>query len=201
MAMTLRPGKVAGSRGDVGAPTLTLTLAAWGLLELGVRVRESVQGRGRTGHDRFTRILIAATIGAAVGLSLSASDAQPLRLADPGRVAGLAVMWLGLAIRVWAIATLGKAFRTTVEVDPGQAVVATGPYRRIRHPSYTGLLLVVAGLGLALGTWRSLAVCALLPLPAVLLRIKVEEAELTRVLGDTYRSYQRHTKRLIPGVW
>ncbi len=180
---------------------LSLTLAGWVLLELGVRVRESVQGRGRTGHDRFTRVLIGTTLGATIALAVSASHTQTLRISDPGRAAGLAVMWLGLVIRVWAIATLGNAFRTTVEVDPGQAVVSTGPYRRIRHPSYTGLLLVVVGFGLALGNWRSLAISALLPLPALLLRIKVEEAELTRVLGDTYRSYQRQTKRLIPGLW
>jgi protein-S-isoprenylcysteine O-methyltransferase Ste14 len=180
---------------------LSLTVAAWVLLELGVRVRESVQGRGRTGHDRFTRVLIAATIGATIALAVSASHAQSLRIPGSGRTAGLVVMWLGLAIRVWAIATLGNAFRTTVEVDPGQAVISTGPYARVRHPSYTGLLLILAGFGLALGDWRSLGICALLPLPALLLRIRVEEAELIRVLGDTYRRYQKQTKRLIPGLW
>jgi protein-S-isoprenylcysteine O-methyltransferase Ste14 len=184
--------------GVPGSPLLSLTLAGWVVLELGVRVRESVQGRGRTGHDRFTRVLIATTIGVAIALGVSASHAQSLRIPGPARAAGLVVMWLGLALRVWAIATLGKAFRTTVEVDPGQAVVSTGPYARIRHPSYTGLLLI---LGLGLGSWRSLAVCALVPVPALLLRVRVEEAELTRVLGDPYRRYQQRTKRLIPGLW
>ena len=105
------------------------------------------------------------------------------------------------AIRVWAIVTLGQALRTTVEVDPGQAIISTGPYARIRHPSYAGLLLILAGLGFALGEWRSLAICVVLPLPALLLRIRVEEAELTRVLGTAYRRYQQHTKRLIPELW
>jgi protein-S-isoprenylcysteine O-methyltransferase Ste14 len=185
----------------VGSLLMALTLAAWVLLELGVRVRESVQGRGRTGHDRFTRIVIAATIGGTIALAVRASHAQPLRITDPSRAAGLVVMWLGLAIRVWAIATLGTAFRTTVEVEPGQVVISSGPYARIRHPSYTGLLLILAGFGLTLGSWRSLAICALLPLPALLVRIRVEEAELTRVLGDPYRRYQNATKRLIPGIW
>jgi protein-S-isoprenylcysteine O-methyltransferase Ste14 len=93
-------------------------------------------------------------------------------------------MWLGLATRVWAIAALGGAFRATVEVDPGQAVVSTGPYRWIRHPSYLGLLLIVAGFGLAVGNWLSLAACLVLPLPALVRRIHVEEAELSLVLGD-----------------
>ena len=145
---------------------LSLTVAGWVLLELGVRVRESVQGRGRTGHDRFTRVLIAATIGATIALAVTASHTQSLRIPGPGR-----------------------------------AVISTGPYARVRHPSYTGLLLILAGFGLALGDWRSLGICALLPLPALLLRIRVEEAELIRVLGDTYRRYQKQTKRLIPGLW
>jgi protein-S-isoprenylcysteine O-methyltransferase Ste14 len=61
------------------------------------------------------------------------------------RVFGVIVMWLGLATRIWAVAALGGAFRTTVEVDLDQAVVTTGPYKWIRHPSYAGLLLTVAG--------------------------------------------------------
>jgi protein-S-isoprenylcysteine O-methyltransferase Ste14 len=60
-------------------------------------------------------------------------------------------MWLGLTIRLWAIVALGRAFRTTVEVDAGQAVVSTGPYRWVRHPSYSGLLLIVTGFGLGTG--------------------------------------------------
>jgi protein-S-isoprenylcysteine O-methyltransferase Ste14 len=179
---------------------LQLTLAGWVVLELGLRVRERLQGRGSAARDRATRVLIAVSLGAAIALAALTASRAP-RIAGPHRAAGLIVMWLGLAIRVWAIAALGRAFRTTVEVDPAQAVVTTGPYRWVRHPSYTGLLLIVTGYGLAAGNWLALAVCAVLPLPALLRRIAVEEAELTRVLGDRYRAYQAQTKRLIPGLW
>jgi protein-S-isoprenylcysteine O-methyltransferase Ste14 len=50
-------------------------------------------------------------------------------------IAGAVVMWAGLALRIWAILVLGRAFRTTVEVDSNQAVVDRGPYRYERHPS------------------------------------------------------------------
>ena len=181
---------------------LDLTLGGWALFELSLRVRESLQSRGATGRDRATRILIAATLGGAIGLTSAAGSlAASLRMPGPHRAAGLIVMWLGLAIRVWAVATLGRAFRTTVEVDPDQAVVSTGPYRWVRHPSYTGLLLIVIGFGLAAGNWLALAICVALPLPALLRRIQVEEAELNRVLGEPYRAYQAQTKRLIPGLW
>jgi protein-S-isoprenylcysteine O-methyltransferase Ste14 len=181
---------------------LDLTLAGWAAFELGLRVRESVQSRGGTGQDRATRVLIAAAIGGAIVVALlTANRAASLRIPGPHRPAGVIAMWLGLAIRVWAVAALGRAFRTTVEVDPDQAIVSSGPYRWVRHPSYTGLLLIVAGLGLAAGNWLALAVCVALPLAALLRRIRVEEAELTRVLGQPYRAYRTRTKRLIPGLW
>jgi protein-S-isoprenylcysteine O-methyltransferase Ste14 len=184
------------------SPLADLTLAAWALVELGVRVREGVQGKGRPDRDRATRVLIVMTLGAAVVVALGARSAAPtLRTPDLLRIAGVVVMWLGLALRIWAIAALGGAFRTTVEVEPGQTVVSSGPYRWILHPSYTGLLLIVAGFGAALGNWLSLTACVLLPLPAIVWRIHVEEAELNRVLGEAYRTYQSDRARLIPWLW
>jgi protein-S-isoprenylcysteine O-methyltransferase Ste14 len=184
------------------SPLTDLTLAAWALVEVGVRVREGVQGKGGTDRDRGTRVLIALTLGAAIVAALGARSVAPeLRMPAPLRMAGVVVMWLGLALRVWAIAALGGRFRTTVEVEPGQAVVSSGPYRWIRHPSYTGLLLIVAGFGAALGNWLSLAASVVVPLPAIVWRIQVEEAELNRVLGQAYRTYQAERARLIPGLW
>jgi protein-S-isoprenylcysteine O-methyltransferase Ste14 len=181
---------------------LSLTLACWVLLELSLRVRERVHSKGGTAQDRATRILIAASLASAIALASVAAEVAPsLAIPGPYRAFGLAVMWLGLAIRVWAVAALGRAFRTTVEVDTDQAVVSSGPYRWVRHPSYTGLLLIVAGFGLAVGNWLALAACVAVPLPALLRRIHVEEAELTRVLGEPYRAYRTQTKRLIPGLW
>jgi protein-S-isoprenylcysteine O-methyltransferase Ste14 len=192
------PDPVARFLSACGAVALHLTLAGWALLELGVRVRERLQGRGGAARDRATRLLIAAALGVAIAVAVV--TASP-RTGGWYRVAGLLAMWLGLAIRIWAIATLGRAFRTTVEVDSGQDVISSGPYRWVRHPSYSGLLLIVTGCGLASGSWVALIVSAVLPLVALLRRIRVEEAELVGVLGDRYRAYQRGTKRLIPGVW
>jgi protein-S-isoprenylcysteine O-methyltransferase Ste14 len=172
------------------------------LLETGLRVREAVQGRGGRNRDRGSRVLIAISFGATIGAaSIATSVAPSLRIPVAAQVFGVIVMWVGLATRVWAVAALGGAFRTTVEVDPDQAVVTTGPYKRIRHPSYAGLLLILAGLGFALGNWLSAAACLALPLPALAWRIHVEEAELSRVLGDDYRAYQTRTARLIPRRW
>jgi protein-S-isoprenylcysteine O-methyltransferase Ste14 len=191
---------VAASVGNSVA--LQVTLAGWVAFELVLRVRERAQGRGGAAADRATRALIAIALAAAFALAaLTESWAKAPRIGGPYRAGGLIVIWLGLGIRVWAVGALGRAFRTTVEVDAGQAVVSSGPYRWVRHPSYSGLLLIVGGFGLAVGNWPALAICVVLPLAALVRRISVEEAELTRVLGDRYRAYQAHTKRLIPGLW
>src|SRR3954452_8421510 len=158
----------------LGLMALQLTLACWAVLELGVRGRELSQGRGGAARDRGTRVLIVVTLAPAIAVAAGS--------AGPPRAAGVIVIWLGLAIRVWAIAALGRRFRTTVEVDPGQAIVTSGPYRWVRHPSYTGLLMLVAGYGLASGTWLGLVVCLVLPPAAVSRRIAGEGGGLGRLL-------------------
>ncbi len=189
---------------------LAVTGVAWLVLEVSLTVRDRARGKGSTSEDRGTRALnfglFMAAIAVADVLAAVTGKHSPLRIAGAGSgggliVAGLVIIYLGLVVRVWAIVTLGRSFRTTVEVDAGQAVVSRGPYRWVRHPSYSGLLLVVTGFGLAAGTWLGLAVCVVVPAVAMLRRIQVEEAELTRVLGDPYRAYQNRTKRLIPGMW
>jgi protein-S-isoprenylcysteine O-methyltransferase Ste14 len=80
-------------------------------------------------------------------------------------------------------------------------VIRSGPYRLLRHPSYTGILLALLGIGLALGTWLGLLAVIVLPLIGVLIRIRVEESVLIDALGQEYVSYAAETRRLIPGVW
>jgi protein-S-isoprenylcysteine O-methyltransferase Ste14 len=180
------------------SPFTALSVACWVVLEVGLRVREAVHGKGRREHDRGTRTLVAISIGVAIFVAVAAGSQDP---APAWQVAGGIVLWLGLVMRIWAVAALGRSFRTTVEVDPDQAVVTGGPYRWVRHPAYLGLVLIVAGFGLALGSWLSFAAGLLIPLPALVRRIAVEEAELERVLGDAYRSYEAGRARLLPGVW
>jgi protein-S-isoprenylcysteine O-methyltransferase Ste14 len=183
----------------------TLTLRGWLALELALLVRDGVRGNGSTRLDQGTRrLIVLAWIVAFVAAELVAGWLGPAPRGNSGGghlIAGLVVMWAGLAVRIWAILVLGRAFRTTVEVDPGQGVVDRGPYRWVRHPSYNGTLVISTGVGLTLGNCLSLAIMLLLPLAAMLRRISVEETALTEVLGQPYQAYQARTKRLVPGLW
>jgi protein-S-isoprenylcysteine O-methyltransferase Ste14 len=86
-------------------------------------------------------------------------------------------------------------------VSSQQPVITSGPYRVLRHPSYTGLLLASIGVGLASANWVALIGVFLLTLTPLLWRIRVEEHALLAALGDGYRCYAAQHKRLVPLVW
>jgi protein-S-isoprenylcysteine O-methyltransferase Ste14 len=116
-------------------------------------------------------------------------------------VVGLVLMATGIFVRQWAILTLGRYFTPEVRVRPGQTVVERGPYRWVRHPSYTGLLIFFVGLGPALSDWLSVIVLAVLPAAGLLVRIRSEERALVGALGEDYRRYAANHRRLFPGIW
>jgi protein-S-isoprenylcysteine O-methyltransferase Ste14 len=183
-----------------------LTMTAWLVLEAGLLIRDRIRGKGSAARDRGTLwlniVIITAAVVAAGLLTGAVNNAGPWEFGSTGlSVVGLLVMWTGLAVRIWAIAVLGSSFRTTVEVDTSQRVVDSGPYRWVRHPSYTGIVLLMAGLGLVYGNAPALAILLVLPASVLIHRIFVEEAVLTEVIGRAYADYAARTKRLVPGLW
>ena len=114
---------------------------------------------------------------------------------------GLGLFIAGLLLRWYSIIRLGRFFTVDVAIAHEHRVIDSGPYRLIRHPSYTGILLAFVGLGLCLGNWVSLLIVTLLPLGAFLWRITVEERALADGLGEEYLAYVRRTKRLVPFVY
>jgi len=111
---------------------------------------------------------------------------------------GIGLMLAGLAFRFYAMWVLGRFFTYDITVQAGQTVVEAGPYRYIRHPSYTGALITLVGLGLALGNWAALLTILACMGIAYAYRITVEEAALIAALGEPYKQYMRRTQRLVP---
>jgi protein-S-isoprenylcysteine O-methyltransferase Ste14 len=116
-----------------------------------------------------------------------------------GRRRGLFVA--GLLLRWWAIITLGRFFTVDVTIEKDHELVERGPFRIVRHPSYTGVLLAFVGLALSLCNLAVLLVI-LLPIGAAFVhRMNVEENALSAALGSQYTDYMRRTKRLVPFVY
>jgi protein-S-isoprenylcysteine O-methyltransferase Ste14 len=117
------------------------------------------------------------------------------------RPACLALLILGLAIRWTAILTLGRSFSVNVAIHATQTVHKTGLFRFVRHPSYSGLILIFIAIGLGTRNWLAFAVLILPILAALSYRIHVEETALSRAFGAEYDDYSKDTKRLIPGIY
>jgi protein-S-isoprenylcysteine O-methyltransferase Ste14 len=114
---------------------------------------------------------------------------------------GTVIGWLGLLLRWWSFASLGKYFTVTVRTSEDQPVVEHGPYRVLRHPSYTGLLLTFAGGGLIVDNWASAAGAVAVLLIALIFRLRIEEHALNEALGGRYQRFAANRARLIPYVW
>jgi protein-S-isoprenylcysteine O-methyltransferase Ste14 len=181
-----------------------VVLGMFGLLELRVRLRSLLNRQGsRSDRGSFALLYISITTAMAAAFVLAGSvHGAAIRFARwPFFVAGVVLMAAGIAFRQWAVAVLGRFFTTDVRVHRDQRVVETGPYRWVRHPSYTGLLMTLVGVGLALGNWASLATLVVLPAAGLVIRIRIEERVLLNGLGEPYRRYAEGRARLIPGVW
>jgi protein-S-isoprenylcysteine O-methyltransferase len=141
-----------------------------------------------------------ASVALAFNLEYS-FPAAAMNAAPALRYLGIALFVAGLALRWYAIVHLGRFFTVNVSIAADHRLIDTGPYRIVRHPSYTGALMAFLGLGLCIANWASL-LSLLVPIClAFLRRIHVEEAVLLQALGDQYRDYMRRTKRLIPAIY
>jgi protein-S-isoprenylcysteine O-methyltransferase len=116
-------------------------------------------------------------------------------------ILGIATVIAGLAFRWYSIIYLGRFFTVNVEIAADHQLIDSGPYRLLRHPSYTGALLAFYGLALCTMNWASLAIMTVGPTAAFLYRIHVEEAALAGAFGERYRLYMQRTARLIPAVY
>lgn len=184
--------------------TVQIVNLAWVLSEVLLVVSARWNRHGAVPRDRGSRTLLWGAIGGglAAGTAFQSVASARIGIPPPWLLGGsLLLLVAGLVIRWTAILTLGRFFSTSVAVHPDHRLVRTGLFSRVRHPSYSGLLLLFLGMGLSFGNWLSLIVIVVPFLAALLYRIRVEEASLTEVLGQDYIDYCRTTKRLLPGIF
>jgi protein-S-isoprenylcysteine O-methyltransferase len=171
------------------------------------------RSRSKTGEkqDRSTLgtlwIVILASIAAGIFVASSASlRAGVVGLfefppSDLIPVLAVAFFSAGLALRWWAIVTLGRFFTVDVVVEKDHEVVERGPFCWVRHPSYTGVLLAFVGWAITLWNWVAMAVVLVPIFFAFVRRMNVDEQALRGALGERYEQYMKRTKRLVPFIY
>jgi protein-S-isoprenylcysteine O-methyltransferase Ste14 len=185
-------------------PARLVLIVSAGFFFAGELVRAFRARRGATRVDVRAEVLFRVLFFAAILLFPLGRAVAPTAVIGGGvlRFAfGTALGWLGLALRWWSFASLGEYFTVVVETSEDQPVVTRGPYRILRHPGYTGLLLAFTGAGLMAGNWLSAVGAVVLVLIGLVHRLRIEERALTAALGDRYREFAATRARLIPYVW
>jgi protein-S-isoprenylcysteine O-methyltransferase Ste14 len=179
----------------VGDIAFVLAYIAWIAAELRISVQE--MGQGDKTKDYGTCALYA--VGQAV-VFISALYFAPVgKTFSVAHIAGFVVFVSGVLFRLWAIRTLGRYYSHIVREVEGHRIVDSGPYRAVRHPAYLGM--IVANIGVTVFFFNAVTLCLLLLLlvPAIVLRILIEERTLFTI--DGYPAFAESRKRLMPGVW
>src|SRR5262245_35458188 len=149
----MRPAFAAG-----GLPTILFAVSAaiWMVTELAQALRRRPNAAD---SDRFSMLVLRVCITCGVLLAVFALRVPAAAFPYTSVLfsLSLALLWFGGGLRWWCFRTLGGYFTFNVMTSPDQPVITTGPYRLLRHPSYTGFLLALLGVGLAFGNWLSLA--------------------------------------------
>lgn len=177
-------------------------IALWLCYEILLRSRDpsTLSWRAGDGDRGSTYLLIGCYVLIGVLATVFHSMAAG-HIHQRWRWAGVVVIGFGLLLRAWGMRTLGTAFARTLRIDRRRSLIRSGPYRLIRHPGYSGSLLVWIGYGAGIGNWLIAALTAALLLAAYTWRISAEERLLADAFGDEYTDYRRHTKKLVPFLY
>jgi protein-S-isoprenylcysteine O-methyltransferase Ste14 len=182
----------------------TLSLLAFaGPMLTSTRTRRTV---GTVAPDRRRsgeRAPFAANVVALLAfyLSLSLSAVEPMGVpALVLAIAGCALAVLGMRLVLRSRAALGAAWSFVAKADAATGLVTSGPYRRIRHPIYTGFVVVAVGQAIAFASWVALALVPLAVLPSFVWRAHEEEALLARTFDERFAAYRRRTGMILPRI-
>ena len=180
-----------------------ISYGTWAVTELSIWSRDRRRVKGERA-DKGSMLGIAAAITIGIFVAFSAAWRGIGRIPLPPEVmvgVGILLIWTGIAIRIWAVRTLGRYFRVTVTVQDDHKLIETGPYRYLSNPSYSGAMLTLLGVGLAMGNSVSLVAMFVFPVIGFAWRIRVEEESLKARFGQAFTDYRATRWALIPFIW
>lgn len=166
--------------------TLEVSYLIWIMMEVSVEIRQRKRLRANVSRqDKGSQAVVGGMIRIGNALCALLALTVPATAITSAREIlfwlGMLLVYVGIAFRLYAIHVLGASFTTTVTVAPEQPVIEAGPYRLIRHPSSTGLLIMFLGFGLSSTNWLSLLVLVGCVLIGLSYRIHVEEHVLMNI--------------------
>ena len=190
--------------GTAAAITFDVVVIIWAVFEAVMRTVQRLRSSSRKAFNNDASIIAVGVFGAA-GVVAAELIARHNVLPWPGGrtwplIVATVLVAVALALRAWSIYTLGRFFQYQIEIQTGHRVVDNGPYRYVRHPSYTAILLGLAGFGFACGSVLSVVAIVVLGGIGMAIRIRVEEKQLIEALGQDYQAFAATHKRLIPHV-
>lgn len=148
------------------------------------------------------RLWLSVLLGLGLALLFKQLSWLPIPISYlPRQLLAMSLFAGGLGLRYWAVCQLGHFFTTHVTIQQQHCLIQTGPYRVIRHPAYTGLLLALTAAGLAMGDFLALTLLLLPNFLAFKSRIKLEEEMLRQSFSEAYEQYIDRSWRLIPGIF
>ncbi|MBO9715771.1 MAG: isoprenylcysteine carboxylmethyltransferase family protein [Pseudoxanthomonas sp.] len=115
------------------------------------------------------------------------------------RASGLLLCVAGAVLAIASRHLLGRNWSGTVQLKQDHELVETGPYRHVRHPIYSGLLLLFLGNAVMVGAWRGLLAVAIVAV-SFWFKLRQEERWLAAHFGPAYEDYRRRTWALVPGL-
>lgn len=122
-----------------------------------------------------------------------------LPISEPIAITGFALSAVGVAFAIWARWHLGENWSATVTLKEGHELIRSGPYRHVRHPIYTGMLLAFAGTVLALGEVRGIIAFAVV-ITGFYLKARKEERFLIQEFGEAFNEHVRRTGMFLPNL-
>ncbi len=167
------------------------------------KAREGVTVAGSKDGGSLQMILIAMPIATLVAFPLAWVSALqfPAGMRIAVFVAGTAILIAGTLLRRHCFKQLGASFTGDVRARADQVVITSGAYAFLRHPSYAAGTLMNLGLGVALGSWMSALILAVISIAVYSYRMSVEERALVEAIGEPYREFMRTRRRMIPFVY
>lgn len=174
-----------------------LVIFAARMVELGTK-RNTIAGKIRE-NLTFRLFLLAGFMMLGGGITEFLLQKQPISW--PMIAIGWTLAIASFVIRRRAIAALGRFWSLHVEIRDNHEFVKHGPFRFMRHPTYFSMILELLSVGLILSAFYTLAVVFLVFIPALYLRLKLEEVALIEKFGDAYQNYQKTTPAIVPYKW